>query len=105
MGFAWAIRNLFVEWAGWAGKSSVVFPFKRHFEARKRSNQSARVGFYGGLRLICRKDYSYLNATMGSTRIARRAGMYEAARATCDKQNGDVDKCERVGPAHVKKQR
>jgi hypothetical protein len=27
------------------------------------------------LRLICPKDYSYLNATMGSTRMARRAGM------------------------------
>ncbi len=30
---------------------------------------------YVGLRLICPKDYSYLNATMGSTRMARRAGI------------------------------
>jgi hypothetical protein len=28
-----------------------------------------------GLRVTCAKGYSYLNATMGSTRIARRAGM------------------------------
>lgn len=28
-----------------------------------------------GLPVICAKDYSYLKATIGSTRIARRAGM------------------------------
>jgi len=28
-----------------------------------------------GLPVTCTKDYSYLKATIGSTRIARRAGM------------------------------
>jgi len=28
-----------------------------------------------GLSVTCAKDYSYLKATIGSTRIARRAGM------------------------------
>jgi hypothetical protein len=31
--------------------------------------------FRGELRAICAKDYSYRRAIMGSTRMARRAGM------------------------------
>jgi len=33
------------------------------------------AGSEEGLQVICLKDYSYLKATIGSTRIARRAGM------------------------------
>jgi hypothetical protein len=32
--------------------------------------------------VTCVKDYSYLKATMGSTRMARRAGMQPAKSAT-----------------------
>src|SRR5258708_3716678 len=35
-----------------------------------------------GLWVACSKDYSYLNATIGSTRIARRAGTKPAMAAT-----------------------
>ena len=34
------------------------------------------------LSVTCEKNYSYLNATMGSTRMARRAGIQQAASAT-----------------------
>src|ERR1700722_9262014 len=45
--------------------SSPVTAFARHADCREST-----------------QDYSYLNATIGSTRIARRAGMEQAAAAT-----------------------
>ncbi|MCU1317800.1 MAG: hypothetical protein JWN63_3122 [Candidatus Acidoferrum typicum] len=38
-----------------------------------QARASERLGRAGG-RIHCEKDYSYLNATIGSTRMARRAG-------------------------------
>ncbi len=42
---------------------------------RTRILRGETISFDGGLPVTCAgKDYSYLSATMGSTRIARRAG-------------------------------
>jgi hypothetical protein len=42
------------------------------------------------LRVTCAKDYAYLNATIGSTRMARRAGMEHAAIATASNRRATL---------------